>query len=560
MRALLALVALTLPACRHNGSAIQRYQSFYLQKASDLPRPEARASVATVRVPMSDGVALEADLLRLPGDAARPVVLIRTPYARGYLLPIADVFASQGYSVLVQDCRGTGDSEGEFVVMLNEQRDGLDTLAWIDAQPWAGADVFMFGPSYMGYTQLAAAVAAPPNLRALVAPETSAELYQELYRTGALNLDLALTWSSFLRTLTHGKVPIAEALALQKGWADLPWGARPLTTLDTEAWGETLPYYQDFVTRTDAADPYWVETDHLAHVGQATAPAWLATGWHDFALEGTLAIYAGQRAAGLEPALTIGGGAHGDHDGLTEAIGAAFAWFEAHATEPLGLDLPDRSAPVRYLVQGAEVWREAAAWPPPSRPQTVFLQGGGALGSAASGEATPWTYDPADPTPAVGGAFLLGFDPVADNAPLLAREDVRAFTGPVLDAPLEVAGVPRVSACFGSDQESADLFVRLSRVDKRGRSWNLTEGLQRVHGLGGAPAPVAFDLKPTAFRLAPGERLQVIVSSGAAPIWAPNTGAGELAAQATDNTLRVAHQRLEHDAACPTTVTLPVTE
>ena len=84
-----------------------------------------------LKVPMADGIELLADLYvprRVPGA---PTVLVRTPYGRGtwVRLAIARPFAERGYQVLIQSCRGTAGSGGEFDPFGTERADGLATQA-----------------------------------------------------------------------------------------------------------------------------------------------------------------------------------------------------------------------------------------------------------------------------------------------------------------------------------------------------------------------------------------------------------------------------------------------
>jgi putative CocE/NonD family hydrolase len=116
-----------------------------------------------VKVPMRDGVTLSADVYRPAGEGKFPVLLQRTPYDRrdpktGLKL------ASNGYVVVLQDTRGRFDSGGEFYPFRNESADGYDTVEWAAALPYADGKVGMFGGSYVGATQMLAAMARPPHL------------------------------------------------------------------------------------------------------------------------------------------------------------------------------------------------------------------------------------------------------------------------------------------------------------------------------------------------------------------------------------------------------------
>ena len=49
----------------------------------------------------------------------------------------------------------------------NEQEDGHDAVEYLAAQPFCDGNVGMFGLSYFGFTQIAAAAGAPAHLKAI---------------------------------------------------------------------------------------------------------------------------------------------------------------------------------------------------------------------------------------------------------------------------------------------------------------------------------------------------------------------------------------------------------
>lgn len=81
-----------------------------------------------------------------------PTVLLRTPYNRKYLGTVCSIFASRGFHVVIQDCRGTGESGGTTELLRHERNDGADTVAWIKAQPFTQGNkrVAMWGMSFLG--------------------------------------------------------------------------------------------------------------------------------------------------------------------------------------------------------------------------------------------------------------------------------------------------------------------------------------------------------------------------------------------------------------------------
>jgi len=66
----------------------------------------------------------------------------------------------------------------------------------------------------------------------------------------------------------------------------------------------------------------------------------------------------------------------------------------------------------------------------------------------------------------------------------------------------------------------------------------------------------AFELWPTAYRVAQGHRLRMQVSSGAFPRWARNSGSVGPLGETTE--LRAAEQRIYHAPGCASAIMLPM--
>ena len=125
-----------------------------------------------LQVAMRDGVHLATDVYRPAGPGPFPVVMMRLPYNKEQpvlLFLAGDILrvAQAGYAVVVQDCRGTWASGGEFSPYFQEAEDGADAIAWAAAQTWSTGEVGMMGASYYGATQWLAATEAPPALKAI---------------------------------------------------------------------------------------------------------------------------------------------------------------------------------------------------------------------------------------------------------------------------------------------------------------------------------------------------------------------------------------------------------
>src|ERR1044071_6859368 len=77
-------------------------------------------------------------------------------------------FASHGLPFLTVDVRGRGNSDGKFRPLLQEAKDGHDIVEWLAKQPYCNGKISMWGGSYAGYDQWAAAKEMPPHLATIV--------------------------------------------------------------------------------------------------------------------------------------------------------------------------------------------------------------------------------------------------------------------------------------------------------------------------------------------------------------------------------------------------------
>ena len=529
--------------------------SHLIQRLLRLDPPQTRDLIVQrdLRTPMPDGVELLADRWapRAAGQAL-PTVLMRSPYGRRGLIgaSMARPLAERGFQVLLQSTRGTfGSGGGDFDPLRHEREDGLATLEWVVKQPWFGDSMVLFGASYLGYVQWAVADQLPPEVKAMIPMMTESALTLEFLREDGFSLETPFGWGvmvagqerrgALLRGLVSARRTRRAMLTL------------PLAEADVAALGHRLDYLQDILAQRPD-QPRWAGIDQRHRVAGTSAPVSSIGGWFDIFLPGQLRDFRLLQEAGRPARLTIGPWTHTSADGtvLREAIEFGLA----HAR---GEQLPERP-PVRLFVMGEEAWRNFASWPPPGYPSQHFhLQPGGGLATEEPAEAEPsrYRYDPADPTPARGGARMGDRRGRVNNAALEARADVLTFTTPQLDQDVEVIGEVSAEIWFRSSLRYADVFVRLCDVDPRGRSYNVCDGLISLSEAD-TLIKATVRLWATAHRFKSGHRIRVQVSSGAFPRFARNPGTGEPRATATS--LHAADQAVHHDPAHPSAIILPV--
>jgi hypothetical protein len=512
---------------------------------------------------MPDGAELLADRWYPIGAVVNgaPIILLRTPYGRRQWSILGRIFAERGYQVVIQSCRGTFGSGGDWVPMRNEEADGRETLSWIADQPWFDGKLATFGPSYLGLTQWAIAQDPPDYLKA-VALDVTASNFRDavVYPSGSFALETALTWLHQLEHQERGwskvlRAQLASRRALREAYQVLP-----VADADVAAVGRHVQFFQDWIAHETPGDPWWEPIDFGRQRG-AVPPASLVGGWYDIFLPSQLDDYQALRAAGRSATLTVGPWTHVSPGVMAAGLRDGLKLFD----DQLG-DNPSRlpDNPARVFVMGARRWVGLADWPPPYVEQQWYLGPGGRLHRSQTAGSTPdrYRYDPADPTPGVGGPSLnWGSAGPKDQKKREGRADVLVFTSEALVEDLTVIGPVRAELHVRSTLEHTDFFVRLCDVSPRGRSKNLSDGIVRLRPGDVTKSAdgsywVRITMWPTANTFKRGHQVRLQVSSGAHPLFIRNTGTGE--PLANGNGLCVADQEIFHDSEHPSSLVLPV--
>ena len=537
--------------------------SWMLSRAWSLPAQRNQVAVERdLKVPMADGTILLADHYIPVPVASAPTVLVRCPYGRSFPFSLgsAQIIAEHGYHVLLQSCRGTFGSGGEFEPMRNEIADGRDTVAWLREQDWFTGRLGTFGASYLGFVQWALAMDPPPELAAAVVQVGPHDFSRSAYRHGVFDLYNFLTWADLIAHqedsgLLQGAVRNARApRRLRPALATLPvrTGARNML-------GTGSPWFESWLEHPELTDEFWTPLQCGAAVERTAVPTLVIGGWHDLFLEQTLEQYRTLAARGVPTRLLVGPWAHLDAAISGIALSESLTWLDRYlgpgTRRVAGTSAPPERS-VRIWVGGeqetlkaskiprprgrAGQWREIAGWPPPGAgEQRWYLGPDGTLSPrepAAEPGAAParFRYDPADPTPSVGGAIMAPDAGARDNRPVEERSDVLVFSSEPLDQPVEIIGEVAAEVSVTRDNPYADLFVRLCDVSPRGRSVNVCDGIVRLTGRDPLAGPVEVSMIGAAHRFGRGHRLRLQVSGGAYPRFARNPGNGEVDPPAAD--------------------------
>ncbi len=557
-----------------------------------------------VPLKMRDGITLYADIYRPTSSGKFPVILMRTPYDKSVGWAVSPVFkiVPRGYVVIIQDVRGRYTSEGEWYPFKHEQADGFDTVEWAATLPYSDGKVGMMGGSYVGATQMLAAIAQPPHL-AGIAPNVTASNYHEnwTYQGGAFEQWFDQNWTSQLAQNTLQRL-IAENTNALLGTSTLPLANYPVFNFgqlpaDAQLTAAVAPYYLDWLAHPDY-DDYWKQWSIEEHFSNIAVPMLQVGGWYDIFNGGTLRNYMGAKAHGASEAartkqhllIEIGG-----HAGFGRRIGDVD--FGPHATENaytdvildwydfLFKDLRNQFAtdkPVKLFVMGANEYRQQDDWPPPqAQPTKYFLHSGGKANSlrgdgslaASAPKSEPsdtYVYNPANPVPTVGGPLCCDAKHMEpgprDQRSVENRDDVLVYSTAPLARDLEVTGPVIADLFVKSSAVNTDFTAKLVDVAPDGFAQNLTEGILRMRYRAspehatlinpGQIYEISIDLWATSNVFLRGHSLRLEISSSNFPRFDRNLNTGEEIKFA--RTFVAATNTILHDAKHPSALVLPV--
>jgi uncharacterized protein len=553
-----------------------------------------------VTAKMRDGVILRADVYRPEADGKFPVLLQRTPYDKINGVTFGIKAAARGFVVIIQDVRGRYSSEGEWYTFKHESDDGYDSVEWAAGLPYSNGKVGMFGGSYVGATQMLAAIAHPPHL-AGICPIVTASNYHDgwTYQGGAFEQWFDESWTSGLAQDTFHRTVMQNTNARLGMWT-LPLTSYPLFNFSDSAerssTRELAPYFLDWLAHP-SYDDYWKRWSIEEHYRDIQVPALTVAAWYDIFQGGSLRNYSGLRTGGGDGArmgqrllVAVGG-----HAGGGQAIGAvdfgpAAAQFDEDDVTLRWYEFLLKGAqndfakekPVKIFVMGRNEWREEDDWPLARAQSTTFflhsaggansLRGNGGLTVAPPHTEPPdhFVYDPVNPVPTIGGPLCCDSTHLPpgprDQRAVEARDDVLIYSTAAFTQDTEVTGPIRADLFAQSSAVDTDLTAKLVDVAPDGFAQNLTEGVLRARYRDsperstlmnpGQIYKFTIDMWSTSNVFRKGHILRLEISSSNFPRFDRNLNTGE--ELGSSQRFVPATNTIYHDAEHPSALVLPI--
>ena len=474
------------------------------------PRPATYGTVTEqdVKVTMSDGTVLRADVIRpatpagQPAPGRFPVVVTQTPYNKANsAITAPDTYLVQrGYVQVIADVRGTGGSQGTWDSFgTREQQDGKEVVEWAASsqRPWSDGRVATWGASYMAINQLFTAALHPRGLKAAFPIVPAADVYRDVVASGGqvdagfIPLWLGLVTATGVLPPTStlaDPVMAAGVLAAHLGGA----GAFQLPTLLSSMTGDELAY----------DGPFYRQRSPITVLDKVDVPTFVVGGWHDIFQRGEPLVYERLHQRGVPTRLLMGPWTHVEAatgsqpdlpaPGVPSLDAAALRWFDHYVRGVPDAGLDSDVAPVTYWQLGSGGWATAPSWMPSTvHARTLQLSGSGsgpATGAHPGRLTTGTGSGAADPVAPVVVSGLCSRSSsqwtggIVPTTPCATDHRVDDATGAAYDlklaAPLRLYGPVALRAFVSTTARDGLVAARLEDVAPDGTVTQLTAGWQ----------------------------------------------------------------------------------
>lgn len=548
----------------------------------DLPSMEGVRTRFNFFVRSRDGVGLATDLFFPKGDGPFPTILGRTPYNKNSaaLQKLAGGWTERGFALVIQDCRGRGDSEGSFTPYVNEGRDGCDTIEWIAQQSWSDGNVILRGASYGARSSWLTALEQPPHLRAMVVVVSPSDPFVEFPTSG--ESPMMISWFR----LTDGRL---SQNVSGVNWMEV-YKHLPLAELDVRA-GFESKHWRNAMAHT-SRDEYWQPMRYQNRFAELDLPVMHISGWYDDEQIGTPLNYMGMSTeARSEEArkgqrLLMGPWGHAVNSaqklGEVDFGGGALIDLESYVATWLNSLLgrgEDTVPTVRIFVMGKNEWRDESEWPITGSVFTDFFLhsdgsansrfGDGRLSTEAPTEEEPadmYVYDPERPVPFITEPSSSQLGGPDDYSAIEQRSDVLCYSTDPLEEDTEVTGPVKLILFASSSAVDTDFTAKLIDVHPNGFCQRLCDSVIRARYREGPEKSVFLepgtvydfevDMWNTSQVFKAGHRIRLEVSSSAFPKYDRNLNTGEDIGTGTK--MVAAENRIWHDPAHTSRLILPV--
>lgn len=536
------------------------------------------------------GVALRTQMVLPKTDKPFPVVVLRIPYWPETMdaskLPGVRQYAERGMGYVVQHCRGTGGSQGQYQPNIYEREDGIALAKWLDAQPWVSG-IGLTGTSYMGLTCWIIADILPAKVKCIHLHHYGVDRHLSAYNSGLFRQDILTAWS-----IDNAKEPINKP----KKNPDAPYYEEerymPQETMDVDLLGHELSWYRDWITHTDYTDPYWhqgVWATLRSIPEKIKVPMTVVAGHFDHHNEGTILGYTLlSPETKAKSRLIVGSWNHSFvttptvhqpvHDKEVNIDADCFNYMYSLLVKG---DAPKHEVLVYSI--GEDKWLSLPDWPVDTDNYlTYYLQHKADKNLKGSYAVTrdskqlskkgmlEFTYNPDEPVISVGGETLFTSEKTRGSRPQPAigyRDDILFYQTAPMEEDVTIDGKIKAVMYMSTDVDDTSLTFKVSEVMPDGTAYNIRSGITtlgfRNNRLGarqtytpGEVVELNFEALPIVWKIKKGNSLRIDITSSNFPEYSIHSNYAGVWSKQTKN--RVAHQKIYMDAKHPSRIMIPV--
>ncbi len=477
---------------------------------------------------LKDGVKLISRIWLPSGQGPWPTLLMRQPYGREIASTITYAhpswWASKGYMVVIQDVRGQGDSEGIFKGFSQEASDTSETHEWVRSLKNCNGKIGLYGFSYQGLTQLTGEeYSTPPDC--LSPAMTGFKIKEHWCAHG----DAFLWHNNIAWALQIAALKMKREQNI-KGWNRIRDSI------------ETKTYLIDGLKILREFDPEnfiikWLdnlnENNKFEDIKPITSwlrkPMLILGGLWDPHLRGAFDLYKKSKEVGGDPEIVISDSTHLNWYVYSQQLLLNF--FDTH--------LKDKGISKVNPSKHKKIWNISSnSWDNIENKSLNYefslisegianvevIDGSLFRGNKGSGFVSI-VHDPWRPVPLDGGH--LGQNPgIFDRKNIDKRLDVAVFQTHFLKEKIQLTGIPILYTSITSDQESFDICLALSLIDKDENIINqVSTGFLRVKGFKNDQKKIySIEFQPINISISKGNKLRLSISASAWPAIGVNPG------------------------------------
>lgn len=518
----------------------KRALEWYQKVRADFPPQVNTVTAKEFFIKMRDGVELNTHIFYPNNDLKEyNVVITRNPYPLNLELyeALYVPLAEQGYCVVIQDCRGTGKSQGKWQPFENERDDGIDTLNWFNEQTWV-SQIATFGRSYSGFTQWIVGDMLPSKVKTMILEVYGINRFDQVYSNGIFREDIYTSWAFANSGVKSDILPADQYKQAIK--------YSPAEERDLKILNQRLPFYQSYLHENNATSDYWMQSiwKTLYDVpSRINVPVLITDGWADHHLEGSLLGYEHLNSKIKKQSRLIVNPA--DHIGdLTGDINYPNANKFGFLNMKANLDWFDHVFKETKIFNSSIYMMREGSWIDPEVPNDtkmrLYLQNQGGLSEKEpekSGQIR-FTYNPLETVSWPGGNELLawivpgftdkphGFVKSRKYPP---RKDVIVFESVSFDGQTQIVGNLNLHLMVSTNKEDTAFSARVCEYTKDHNYINIKDGIASIsYHKGGVDQEYSpnqkvnlnISLGNIAWHMEEGSQLVVLVSSSNFPMYA----------------------------------------